>query len=80
MAELFNSINSIVWSPALVFLCLGAGLYFSVRTRFLQLRHFREMLRFVSGEYYKRYDSVSQYNAARREELLQQGKNIDYAE
>lgn len=42
--------------------------------------HFREMLRFVSGEYYKRYDSVSQYNAARREELLQQGKNIDYAE
>lgn len=47
MNELFNSINSIVWSPALVFLCLGAGLYFSVRSRFLQLRHFREMIRLL---------------------------------
>ena len=47
MNELFNAINSIVWSPALVFLCLGAGLYFSVRSRFLQLRHFREMLRLI---------------------------------
>ncbi len=47
MNELFNSINAIVWSPALVFLCLGAGLYFSVRSRFLQLRHFKEMIRLI---------------------------------
>lgn len=42
--------------------------------------HFKEMLRYVSGGHYKRYDHVSQYNAARREELLQQGIDIDYAE
>lgn len=47
MNELFNQINAIVWSPALVFLCLGAGLYFSVRSRFLQLRHFKEMIRLI---------------------------------
>ncbi len=47
MNEFVSLINSIVWSPPLVFLCLGAGLYFSVRTRFLQLRHMREMIRLI---------------------------------
>lgn len=47
MNEFVSSINAIVWSPALVFLCLGAGLYFSVSTRFLQLRHFKEMVRLI---------------------------------
>jgi AGCS family alanine or glycine:cation symporter len=47
MTELVNTINAIVWSPALVFLCLGAGLYFSIATRFLQVRHFGEMIRLV---------------------------------
>lgn len=47
MNEFVSTINAIVWSPALVFLCLGAGLYFSVSTRFLQLRHFREMIRLI---------------------------------
>jgi thioredoxin-related protein len=42
--------------------------------------HFREMLRYVSGGYYKRFGSISQYNAMRREELARQGKNIDYSE
>ena len=42
--------------------------------------HFKELLRYVSGRYYKQYDSFSLYNAARRTELLQQGINIDYAQ
>lgn len=40
----------------------------------------KELLRYVSGAYYKQYDSFSKYNAARRPELLQQGVTIDYAE
>ena len=36
-----------VWSPALVVLCLVAGLYFSFRTRFVQVRFFREMARLL---------------------------------
>ncbi|HAL18642.1 MAG TPA: alanine glycine permease [Spirochaetaceae bacterium] len=38
-------INDIVWSPALVVLLVGAGLYFSIRTRFLQVRRFGLMVR-----------------------------------
>lgn len=47
MNELVSTINAFVWSPPLVFLCLGAGLYFSLKTRFLQLRHFKEMWRLI---------------------------------
>ncbi|MCP3130444.1 sodium:alanine symporter family protein [Shewanella sp. KJ2020] len=47
MNEMVNAINSVVWSPALVFLCLGVGLYFSLRSRFLQLRHLPEMIRLM---------------------------------
>jgi AGCS family alanine or glycine:cation symporter len=44
-------INSIIWSKALIFMCLAAGLYFSARTRFMQVRGFFEMCRLtVSGE------------------------------
>ena len=44
-------INSIIWSKALIFLCLAAGLYFSARTRFMQVRGFLEMCRLtVRGE------------------------------
>jgi thioredoxin-related protein len=42
--------------------------------------HFKELLRYVSGAYYKKFGSFSQYNTARRTELLQQGINIDYAQ
>lgn len=44
MEEIINTINGIIWSPALIALCLGAGLYFSIRSRFLQVRHAREMV------------------------------------
>lgn len=47
MQELVNTINGIIWSPALIALCLGAGLYFSIRSRFLQVRHAREMTRLM---------------------------------
>ena len=47
MNELVSTINGIVWSPALVVLCLAVGLYFSLRSRFLQVRHVREMTRLM---------------------------------
>jgi len=37
-------INSYVWSAPLVVLCLGAGIYFSIRTRFLQVRLIKDMV------------------------------------
>jgi thioredoxin-related protein len=42
--------------------------------------HFKETLRYVSGGHYRQYDDISKYNAARRDELLKQGIDIDYAE
>ncbi|HUD97524.1 MAG TPA: alanine/glycine:cation symporter family protein [Woeseiaceae bacterium] len=44
MQEIVDSLNAVIWSPALVYLCLGAGLFFSLMTRFVQVRLFREML------------------------------------
>ncbi len=47
MNEIVNAINGVIWSPALIYLCLGVGLYFSLRSRFLQLRHIKEMIRLM---------------------------------
>ena len=44
MNELINSINGVIWGKGLVGLCLGAGLYFSFMTRFLQVRHLKSMV------------------------------------
>ena len=51
MENLINAVNGIIWSKALIFMCLAAGLYFTVRTRFMQVRGFVEMFRLtVSGQ------------------------------
>ncbi len=47
MTDLINTINGFVWSSALVYLCLGAGLLFSIWTRFVQVRQFPEMIRLL---------------------------------
>ena len=51
MEEVLGWINGIIWSKALIGLCLGAGLWFSFRTRFMQVRGFAEMCRLtVTGQ------------------------------
>src|SRR5690606_20834302 len=47
LEQFVNTLNSWIWSPPLIWLCLGAGLYFSIRTRFLQVRGVREMIRLM---------------------------------
>ncbi len=49
MEKIINGLNDIIWSPALVWLCLGTGLYFSIRTRFLQIRHVGHMVALLFG-------------------------------
>jgi alanine or glycine:cation symporter, AGCS family len=44
---IINLINDLVWSNFLIVLCLGAGIYFSITTRFLQVRYFKEMIRLL---------------------------------
>ena len=51
MEAFFSWLNGIIWSNALIGLCLGAGLWFSIRTRFMQVRGFAEMCRLtVTGQ------------------------------
>lgn len=45
MQRFVQSVYDIVWNPGLVILLLAAGLYFSFRTGFVQVRRFRLMFR-----------------------------------
>ena len=47
MEQLIQTISGYVWSPALVAICLLAGLYFSIGTRFVQVRRLREMAKLL---------------------------------
>jgi AGCS family alanine or glycine:cation symporter len=47
MSDLVADLNGYIWSRGLIYLCLGAGLYFSIRTRFMQVRGVGEMLRLL---------------------------------
>jgi len=44
MEKIATFINDIIWSNALIFLCIGTGIYFSIVTKFLQLRYIKEMV------------------------------------
>ncbi len=43
MDRIVEAVNSIIWSPVLVGLCLATGVYYSIRTRFLQIRLLKVM-------------------------------------
>lgn len=47
MEDFINTLVSYIWSNWLVGLCLAAGLYFSIATRFLQIRHIKDMARYL---------------------------------
>lgn len=51
METVVNTINSVVWSDWLVYLCLISGIYFSIRTKFSQVRNLKEMVHLLfAGE------------------------------
>lgn len=44
MENFVNALNGILWSTPVIYICLGVGLLFSVLTRFLQVRHIKDMV------------------------------------
>ena len=56
-----SHLSAWVWSPPLVALCLLAGLYFSFRTRFVQIRHFGEMVRLLFTNDKKQKTGISSF-------------------
>jgi len=62
MEKFVSTLNDIVWNPGLVVLLLIAGLYFSFRTRLVQVRRFGLMLRSLVSK--KRgNDGISSFEA-----------------
>lgn len=62
MKEIVEAINAVVWSNALIFLCLAAGVYFSFATKFLQVTYLKEMVQLLfKGESSK--EGVSSFQA-----------------
>ncbi len=47
VSGLVGCLNVIVWSEALIYLALGAGLFYSILTRFVQVRLFRHMIQLL---------------------------------
>ena len=67
MGSLVNLLNSIVWSPVLIYLCLGAGLFFTLKTSGVQFMMIKEMIRLLLGKDVKpgerSKDSISGFEA-----------------
>ena len=63
MEKFVGILNDIVWNPGLVVLLLLAGLYFSFRTRLVQVRRFGLMFRSLFGKKKSRGDGISSFEA-----------------
>jgi len=46
-----DTVNGIVWGPAMIVLLIGTGLYLTIRLRFVQVRHFMHSIACISGKY-----------------------------
>lgn len=47
MVRVVDFLNALIWSEWLIALCLGAGLWFTIRTKFMQIRLWGEMIRLM---------------------------------
>ncbi|MGB6129077.1 MAG: alanine/glycine:cation symporter family protein [Psychrilyobacter sp.] len=67
MENFINQLNGIIWSPLLVYLCLGAGLFFTLKIKVSQISMVKEMLRLLFGKDVKpgerSKDSISGFEA-----------------
>ena len=62
ISEFVGCLNVIIWSEALIYLALGAGLFYSILTRFVQVRMFREMIRLLFSSKESEY-GISSFQA-----------------
>ncbi len=63
ITAVIERVNGWVWSPFLVGLCLVSGLYFSFRTRFVQVRRFGEMVRLLFSTDKKEKTGITSFQA-----------------
>ncbi len=63
MDNIITFLNNCVWSWPLVGLCLAAAIYFSIGTRFVQVRHLGEMVRLLFHNDKNKKDGISSFQA-----------------
>lgn len=63
MEKIITWCNGTIWSNVLVAFCLLVAFYFSFGTRFVQIRHFREMLRLLFHTDKDKKNGISSFQA-----------------
>ena len=61
--NIVSKVVDIVWSPVLVAICIFAGLFFSVLTRFVQVRKFKEMFKLLFATDKNKKVGISSFQA-----------------
>lgn len=66
MRDIIDNVNNIVWSDALVYLCLATGVYFTIRFGVPQIRYLKEMVKllFSGGSSSKGISSFQAFSLA----------------
>lgn len=63
MIEFINSLTNIIWGSLLIYLLLGAGLYFTLRSGFIQIRHFGHMFSVLKNSKQSDSAGISSFQA-----------------
>jgi AGCS family alanine or glycine:cation symporter len=58
-----DPVSGLLWGSVLIYVLLGAGIYFSIRTRFVQLRHFGHLFHVVLGSRKGAAGGISSFQA-----------------
>ena len=60
LQSIIDAANTVIWSYLILILASGLGIYFAIRTRFVQFRHLGEMIRLTFGGGRKKKEAVGQ--------------------
>ena len=53
MSQFINALNDFIWGPPLIILMLGTGLYFTIGSKFFQIRYFNYIMKQTLGKIFK---------------------------
>ncbi len=63
MTHLLSFFNDILWGSVLIYLLLGTGIYFTFRSRFIQVRHFAHMFSVLKNSNKSDSSGISSFQA-----------------
>jgi AGCS family alanine or glycine:cation symporter len=63
LIKIVDFLNTYLWGYVLIYLLLGAGIYFTIRLRFAQISHFSHMLKLLMGSRNNKGKGISSFQA-----------------